>query len=72
MHITQTLTFQENFRLRIWSTHTFPAGTSTKDIILKLQPCRHRDNRLQTALKRKKHRYEEWEIVPENPDMAYV
>ena len=71
MHTLQSLTFQENFRFRIWASHTFPAGTSTRDIIHTLQPYR-RDNRLQTALKRKKHRYQEWEIIPENPDMAYV
>jgi hypothetical protein len=71
MNITQALTFQENFRCRTWATYTFPAGTSTKDIISKLQPWQ-RDNKLQTALRRKKHRYQEWEIIPEIPEMAYV
>jgi len=71
MHTLQTLTFQENFRFRIWATHTFPAGTPTKEIASTLHRYRP-DNRLQTALKRKKARYQEWEIIPENPDMAYV
>jgi hypothetical protein len=71
MNITQSLTFQENFRCRTWATYTFPAGTSTKDIIGKLQPWQ-RDNKLQTALRGKRHRYQEWEIIPEIPEMAYV
>jgi hypothetical protein len=71
MHITQSLTFEENFRCRTWATFTFPAGTSTQVIASTLNHYRP-DNKLRTALKRKKPRYQEWEIIPENPDMAYV